>query len=145
MGRSLMLHITDDILLNASELEEVFIRSTGPGGQNVNKVSSAVQLRFNVRASPSLSEDVRARLERLAGGRLTSAGVIVITANRFRSQMRNREDARAKLVELIRKAATPPTPRRATKPSRASKERRSDAKRRRSKIKVLRRGYPADA
>jgi ribosome-associated protein len=133
-----MLRVTDKISLDPAELEEVFVRASGPGGQNVNKVSTSVQLKFDARRSPSLPEDVRERLQRLAGRRLTSDGVIVITASRFRSQARNREDARDRLVALIREAATPVKPRRATKPTYASKVRRAEGKRRRSRLKSLR-------
>ena len=119
-----MIEITDEIALDERELEFTFIRSSGPGGQNVNKVSSAAQLRFDARRSPSLSPPVIARLERLAGARLTLDGVIVITARRFSSQERNRADALARLTALIAKAATSPTRRRATRPPRASREKR---------------------
>jgi ribosome-associated protein len=135
-----MLRVTDTIELDPSELEEVFLRASGPGGQNVNKVSSAVQLRFDVRRSRALPDDVRVRLERLAGRRLTSDGVLVITANQFRTQARNREDARQRLIELIREAAVAPKRRRATRPTLASRVRRADDKRRRSRVKALRRG-----
>jgi len=127
--------ITDAISIAEDELQESFVLASGPGGQNVNKVSSAVQLRFDVAHSPSLGDEVRARLSQLAGQRLTKDGVIVISARSHRSQERNRADARARLVELIRRAATPPKPRRATKPTRASKERRLDSKIRRAKLK----------
>jgi len=137
-----MIHITDRISIDETELAETFIRASGPGGQNVNKLSSAVQLRFDVRHSPSLPDGVRARLERLAGKRLTREGVLVITAQRHRTQERNRADARERLIELIREAATPPVPRRPTRPTRASKERRIETKKRRSTLKSLRRAKP---
>src|SRR6266581_9375981 len=130
-----MIRITHDISIGENELEERFIRASGPGGQNVNKLASAVQLRFDVRRSPSLAADVRARLERLAGKRLTRAGVLVIMAQRHRTQERNRQDALDRLIELIRRAAIAPIPRRATRPTAGSRERRLEAKKRRSSIK----------
>lgn len=139
-----MIEITGTISLDPREIEESFIRSPGPGGQNVNKVATAVQLRFDLRASPSLPEAVRARAERLAGRRLTKDGVVVITAARFRSQERNREDALARLVALLREAARPPVPRKATRPSAGAKRRRLDDKTRRGAIKRLRRTKPAE-
>ena len=133
-----MIPINDDLALDERELSETFIRASGPGGQNVNKVASAAQLRFDLRGSPSLPEPVRARLARLAGSRLTEDGVIVITARRFRSQERNREDARDRLVALIRRAAEPPKPRRKTRPSAAQRKERRAAKARRGALKRLR-------
>jgi ribosome-associated protein len=133
-----MIPVTDTIAIDESEISESFIRGSGPGGQNVNKVATAVQLRFDVRNSPSLPADVKARLERLAGRRLSGEGVIVITAQRHRSQERNREDAVARLVELIRQATERPKPRRATKPTFASKKRRLETKSKRSEVKRLR-------
>jgi ribosome-associated protein len=134
-----MLKVTDSIAIDPRDLEEVFVRSSGPGGQNVNKVSTAVQLRFNVVNSRSLPADIRERLAKLAGTRMSSVGVLVITANRFRSQQRNREDARARLAALIRRAAEPKRQRRTTKVPQSAKVRRGENKRRRSATKALRR------
>jgi ribosome-associated protein len=130
-----MIPVTDALGLDDSEIGESFIRASGPGGQNVNKVASAVQLRFDIRRSPSLPPPVRERLERLGGARVSQDGVIVITAQRFRSQERNRQDARDRLVALIRRALTPPAPRRPTRPSAAARERRLAAKTRRARLK----------
>jgi len=130
-----MITITPAISIDESELEERFIRASGPGGQNVNKVASAVQLRFDVRHSPSLPEGVRERLIRLAGRRLTQEGVLVITAQRHRTQEANRRDGLDRLVELVRRAAEPPVPRRPTKPTAASRRWRLEGKRRRSALK----------
>jgi len=137
-----MITVTPRISLDESEIEESFVRASGPSGQNVNKLSTAVQLRFDVRRSPSLPEDVRARLERLAGRRLTAEGVIVITAQRHRTQERNREDALERLVGLIREATERPKPRRATRPTFASKKRRLEAKSKRGEVKRLRVSKP---
>src|ERR1700687_1091580 len=133
-----MIPIGDDLALDERELEESFIRASGPGGQNVNKVASAVQLRFDLRHSRSLPEPVRMRLARLAGRRVSQDGVLVITAQRYRSQERNRADALARLVALIRRAAEPPRPRRPTRPSAASRERRLAGKARRARLKAQR-------
>ena len=132
------LSVTDAISLDEEELSESFILASGPGGQNVNKVSSAVQLRFDVAHSLSLPQDVRVRLTALSGRRLTKDGVLVILARGHRTQERNRADAREKLFELIRQAATPPKPRRPTKPTKASKRRRLESKTARAKIKRAR-------
>ena len=137
-----MIPVTYDISLDESELGEAFVRSSGPGGQNVNKVSSAVQLRFDVRKSPSLPNDVAIRLMRLAGKRLTKDGVIVIIAQSHRAQERNRADARERLFKLIREAAVKPVPRRATKVPKSQKRLRVEGKKRRSAIKNLRSGKP---
>ncbi|HZT24746.1 MAG TPA: alternative ribosome rescue aminoacyl-tRNA hydrolase ArfB [Pseudolabrys sp.] len=134
-----MIPITDTIAIEESELSESFVRASGPGGQNVNKVSSAVQLRFDARHSPSLPTDVRERLLRLAGRRATKEGAIVIVAQRHRDQTRNRAEARERLFELIRQAAIRPKPRRATKVPKAQKRARLEAKKRRANIKAMRR------
>ncbi|TMJ58424.1 MAG: aminoacyl-tRNA hydrolase [Alphaproteobacteria bacterium] len=133
-----MIPITGGIELDEREIEESFIRASGPGGQNVNKVASAVQLRFDIRHSPSLPEPVRDRLARLGGHRVSQQGVLVITAQRYRSQERNRVDALDRLVALIRRAATPPRPRRLTRPSAAARERRLAGKARRARLKQQR-------
>ena len=138
-----MIPIGDGLALDERDVEESFIRASGPGGQNVNKVASAVQLRFDLRHSRALPGAVRARLERLAGRRVSQEGVLVITAQRFRSQERNRQDALDRLVALIRRAAEPPRPRRPTRPSAAARERRLADKARRTRLKAQR-GMRAD-
>ncbi|MBP0580904.1 aminoacyl-tRNA hydrolase [Labrys sp. LIt4] len=136
-----MIEITPSLSIDEREIIEDFVRSSGPGGQNVNKLSTAVQLRFDIRTSPSLPNDVAIRAQKLAGRKLTQEGVVVILAQRFRTQERNREDARERLVALLREAATPPPPpRKATKPSKAAKARRLESKSRRSNVKSLRGG-----
>jgi len=133
-----MIRITDSISIDESEIEESFVRSSGPGGQNVNKLSTAVQLRFDVRRSPSLPNDVAIRLMRLAGKRITKEGVLVLIAQNHRTQERNRAEAVERLVALVQEAAVRPVPRRATKPTKASKLKRIEGKKRRSGIKELR-------
>lgn len=139
-----MIRVTHRISLDESELQESFIRASGPGGQHVNKTESAVQLRFDVAASPNIPDDVKARLARLAGSRMTLDGVLILVGDTYRSQLRNREDVRERLIDLIRDAAVPPTPRRPTKPTLGSKKRRLEAKGQRSAIKRLRSGRPED-
>ena len=133
-----MIQVTPELELDETELSFTFIRASGPGGQNVNKVSSAVQMRFDARTSPSLPNAVSTRLQKLAGARLTLDGVIVITANRFRTQERNKSDAVDRLVSLITKAAVEPVKRRPTRPTKASKERRLEGKARRAGVKSMR-------
>jgi ribosome-associated protein len=133
-----MIPVTDTIALDDSELQERFVRASGPGGQHVNKTSTAVELRFDVRASPSLTEEVKGRLERLAGSRLTQDGVLVLFSQGSRSQELNRQEVRERLIALIRQAAVRPKPRRATRPTFASKLRRLDAKSRRAGVKAAR-------
>jgi len=132
-----MIHVTNDIALGENEIVEQFIRSSGPGGQNVNKVATAVQLRFDVARSPNLPEPVRERLKRLAGRRLTGDGVLIIDARRYRTREQNRRDALDRLVTLVRKAAIAPTPRKATRPTAASRRRRFEGKQRHG---ILKRG-----
>ena len=133
-----MIEVTPTIAISEDEITERFIRSAGPGGQNVNKVSTAVELRFDVRRSPSLPNDVAVRLMRLAGRKVTQDGVLVLTAMSFRTQERNRADALERLLELIREAAKPPPPRKKTKPTKASQKRRVEAKVRRGDVKAKR-------
>ena len=139
-----MLQITPSIAIDDSEIEERFVRSSGPGGQNVNKVATAVQLRFDAGRSCSIDDEVRERLKTIAGARMTADGVVVIDSRAFRTQAQNREAARERLVELLRKAAVRPKHRRKTRPSGASKLQRLDAKRRRSNIKQRRRDVPEE-
>lgn len=138
-----MIRITHRLAIDEREIEESFIRASGPGGQNVNKLATAVQLRFDVRRSPTLPQDVRARLEALAGKRLSKDGVLIITAQRHRTQERNRGEALDRLVELVRRAAVPPVPRRPTKPTAGSRRRRLEAKGHRSTIKKMRGSKPS--
>ena len=139
-----MIQITDTIALSESEIKEEFIRSSGPGGQNVNKLATTVQLRFDVAHSASLPEDVRRRLFILAGSRITLDGILIIRAGRFRTQEENRQDALLRLIALVRKAAQPPRIRRKTRPTAASKKRRLDSKRHRADTKKERRPVPEE-
>ena len=134
-----MIRISNSIALGEDEIQEQFIRSSGPGGQNVNKVATAVQLRFDVARSPNLPEPVRERLKRLAGRRLTGDGVLIIDARRFRTRERNRHDALERLIALVQKAAVAPRPRKATRPTAASKRRRLEEKVQRGTLKRGRR------
>ena len=136
--------VTGALTLDPAEIEESFVRATGPGGQHVNTTSTAVQLRFDVRHSPSLTDDVRHRLERLAGRRLTRDGILVLMAQGQRSQKRNREEALDRLVALVREAARPPVPRKKTRVSKAAKRRRVDDKKHHGAIKSLRSGRAED-
>ena len=140
-----MIHVTNTISIDEKELEEHFIRASGPGGQNVNKVSTAVQLRFDVERSPSLPDQVRDRLKRIAGRRLTAGGVLVIDARRHRTRERNRSDALERLVELIRAAARAPKSRKATRPSATAKRKRLESKQRRGTLKRSRRKVDPEA
>jgi ribosome-associated protein len=139
-----MIEVTKEISIDEGEVDLDFVRASGPGGQNVNKVSSSVQLRFDVKNSPSLPEEVRERLAHLAGNRMTSEGVLVIEAKQFRTQEQNRQDALDRLAGLIRRAAEKPRPRKKTRPTLASKQRRLETKRRKGEIKRLRRWRPGE-
>lgn len=139
------MRVTEEVSIEESELEEHFVRASGPGGQNVNKVATAVQLRFDAAATPALPEAARERLLKLAGRRATRQGVVVIEARRYRTRERNREDARERLAALVRKALEPPPPpRKKTRPSRAAKRRRLAAKRKRREVKSLRKPPPTE-
>ncbi|MGH6673136.1 MAG: alternative ribosome rescue aminoacyl-tRNA hydrolase ArfB [Xanthobacteraceae bacterium] len=138
-----MIRVNSKLSIDEREVAESFVRASGPGGQNVNKLATAVQLRFDVRQSPSLPPDVAVRLERLAGSRLTREGILVIIAQRHRTQGRNRQDALDRLIDLIRRAAIAPAKRRATRPTAASRERRIEGKKLRADVKKLRRAMPS--
>lgn len=135
----MIIHINNELSIDEAELEVKFVRSGGPGGQHVNKVATGVQLRFDAGASPSLPDDVRARLVGLAGNRISDDGIVTIEASRFRSQKRNREDALERLVELLRRAAEKPKVRRRTKPTAGARKKRLEDKRHRSTVKEKRR------
>ena len=139
-----MIRVTDDIAIDEREIQEDFVRASGPGGQNVNKVATAVQLRFDVANCPSLPDGVRERLIRLAGKRVTAEGVLIVEARRFRTQERNRKDALDRLVKLIGRAASKPKTRRRTRPTLASRQRRLETKRRQSRAKRLRKPLARD-
>ncbi|MDF3072761.1 MAG: aminoacyl-tRNA hydrolase [Alphaproteobacteria bacterium] len=139
-----LIPITSRLAIDERELEESFIQASGPGGQNVNKVATAVQLRFDARNSPALTPEVRARLWKLAGRRITQDGILLIVAREHRTQERNRAAARQKLIELLKEATVQPRVRKATKPSKASKQRRLDSKTRRSSVKKLRQSRSDD-
>jgi len=139
-----LIQITNRLSIDERELEESFIQASGPGGQNVNKVATAVQLRFDARNSPSLPPDVRARLWKLAGRRISQDGILLIVAREHRTQERNRAEARQKLIDLLKAATVQPRVRKATKPSKASKQKRLESKTRRSTVKKLRQSRSDD-
>jgi len=138
------IQINSALAIDESEIDEQFVLASGPGGQNVNKVATAVQLRFDAMHSPSLSDDIRARLQKLAGRRMSKAGILIISAQRFRLQERNREDARAKLIELLAKASMPPKQRRKTKTPLSVVKRRLEKKTNRAELKRQRAKPVAD-